>query len=99
MKNTIIAMALLASESAYASQELATAKGCMGCHAIDTKVVGPAYRDVAKKYAGDKTAEDKLVQKVLHGGSGVWGTMPMPAGLATEAEAKTLVKWILGAKK
>ena len=99
MKHIVIAMALMASVSAHASQELATAKGCLGCHAIDTKVVGPAYRDVAKKYAGDKTAEDKLVQKVLHGGSGVWGAMPMPGGMATEAEAKILVKWILGIKK
>jgi cytochrome c len=99
MKNTIIAMALMASVSAYASQELATAKGCMSCHAVDNRLVGPAYRDVAKKYAGDKTAEDKLVQKVVRGGSGVWGAMPMPGGMATEAEAKILVKWILGAKK
>lgn len=99
MKNIIIAIALLASVSAYASQELATNKGCLGCHAMDTKVVGPAYRDVAKKYAGDKTAEDKLVQKVMHGGSGVWGAVPMPGDMATEAEAKILVKWILGTKK
>jgi cytochrome c len=99
MKNTIIAMVLMASVSAHASQELATAKGCMSCHAMDNQLVGPAYRDVAKKYAGDKTAEDKLVQKVARGGSGVWGAMPMPGGLATEAEAKILVKWILGAKK
>lgn len=99
MKHIVIAMALMASVYAHASQELATAKGCLGCHAIDTKVVGPAYRDVAKKYAGDKTAEDKLVQKVLHGGSGVWGAVPMPGGMATEAEAKILVKWILGIKK
>jgi cytochrome c len=99
MKNTIIAMALMASVSAFASQELATAKGCMACHAMDNRLVGPAYRDVAKKYAGDKTAEDKLVQKVVRGGSGVWGAMPMPGGMTTEAEAKILVKWILGAKK
>ena len=99
MKKIIIILALLTSVNSFASQELATAKGCLGCHAIDTKVVGPAYRDVAKKYAGDKTAEDKLVQKVLHGGSGVWGAVPMPGGMATEAEAKILVKWILGIKK
>jgi cytochrome c len=99
MKKIIIILALLTSVNSFASQELATAKGCLGCHAIDTKVVGPAYRDVAKKYAGDKTAEDKLVQKVLHGGSGVWGAVPMPGGMATEAEAKILVKWILGTKK
>jgi cytochrome c len=99
MKNIIIVLALLTSVNSFASQELATAKGCLGCHAIDNKVVGPAYRDVAKKYSGDKTAEDKLVQKVLHGGSGVWGAVPMPGGMVTEAESKTLVKWILGMKK
>ena len=99
MKKIIIILALLTSVNSFASQELATAKGCMSCHAIDTRMVGPAYQDVAKKYAGDKTAEDKLVQKVVRGGSGVWGAMPMPGGMATEAEAKTLVKWILGIKK
>ena len=99
MKHIAIALVLLASIHAQASQELATAKGCMSCHAVDTRMVGPAYRDVAKKYAGDKTAEDKLVQKVVRVGSGVWGAMPMPGGMATEAEAKILVKWILGTKK
>jgi len=99
MKKIIIVLALLTSVNSFASQELATAKGCLGCHAIDTRMVGPAYQDVAKKYAGDKTAEDKLVQKIVRGGSGVWGTMPMPGGMATEAEAKILVKWILGMKK
>jgi cytochrome c len=99
MKHIAIALVLLASIHAHASQELATAKGCMSCHAVDTRMVGPAYREVAKKYAGDKTAEDKLVQKVVRGGSGVWGAMPMPGGMATEAEAKILVKWILGTKK
>jgi cytochrome c len=99
MKHIAIALVLLASIHAHARQELATAKGCMSCHAVDTRMVGPAYREVAKKYAGDKTAEDKLVQKVVRGGSGVWGAMPMPGGMATEAEAKILVKWILGTKK
>jgi cytochrome c len=99
MKNIIIAIALLANVSAYASQELAKSKGCLGCHSINTKTLGPSYQDIAKKYAGDKTAEDKLVQKVLRGGSGVWGAVPMPGGMANETEAKTLVKWILGMKK
>jgi len=62
-------------------------------------VVGPAYKDVAAKYAGQKDAEDKLTQKVLKGGSGVWGAVPMPANTqVTEAEARTLVKWILTLK-
>ena len=79
-------------------QALAQSKGCLSCHAVDTKLVGPAYKDVAKKYAGNKGAEDLLVQKVVKGGSGNWGTMPMPGGMATEAEARVLVKWILGLK-
>ncbi|RZL03026.1 MAG: c-type cytochrome [Rubrivivax sp.] len=91
-------LALLALP-ALASQELAQKKACMACHQIDKKVVGPAYLDVAKKYKGQKDAEAKLVQKVLKGGGGVWGTMPMPANpQVTEAEAKQLVKWILATK-
>jgi len=92
-------LALLASGSAMANIELAKAKNCMACHSVDTKIVGPAYKDVAKKYAGDKTAEAKLVQKVLKGGSGTWGTMAMPANTqVSEAEAHTLVKWVLSLK-
>ena len=92
-------LALLASGSAMANMDLAKAKNCMACHSVDAKVVGPAYKDVAKKYAGDKTAEAKLVQKVLKGGGGTWGAMAMPANTqVSEAEAHTLVKWILSLK-
>jgi len=96
-----VAAAALVSGSAMAAGELdlAKAKNCMACHAIGNKVVGPAYKDVAKKYAGDKTAEDKLVQKVMKGGSGTWGAVPMPANpQVSEAEAHTLVKWVLSQK-
>lgn len=90
---------LFASGSAMANADLAKAKNCMACHSVDNKVVGPAYKDVAKKYAGDKTAEDKLVAKVLKGGSGTWGAIPMPANpQVSEAEAHTLVKWVLSYK-
>ncbi|MCH8619179.1 c-type cytochrome [Undibacterium sp. TS12] len=92
-------LAIMASGSAMANADLAKAKNCMACHAVDTKVVGPAYKDVAKKYASDKTAEAKLVQKVIKGGTGVWGAIPMPANAqVSEAEAKTLVKWVLSLK-
>ncbi|MFZ6656664.1 c-type cytochrome [Undibacterium sp. TJN19] len=92
-------LAIMASGPAMANLDLAKSKNCMTCHAIDTKLVGPAYKDVAKKYAGDKTAEAKLVQKVIKGGSGVWGVVPMPANAqVSEAEAKTLVKWVLNTK-
>ena len=92
--------ALVLSSGAHAVEPAAIAqsKGCLSCHSVDAKIVGPAYKDVAKKYAGNKAAEDQLVKKVVGGGSGVWGTMPMPGGMATEAEARVLVKWILGLK-
>jgi cytochrome c len=89
----------LASHAAIASPDLARAKNCMACHAVGNKVVGPAYKDVAAKYAGQADAEDKLTQKVLKGGSGVWGPVPMPANTqVSEAEARTLVKWVLSLK-
>ncbi len=94
----LIAAALVAGP-AFASQELATKKNCMACHAVDKKLVGPAYKDVAKKYAGQKDAEAKLVDKVMKGGSGAWGTVPMPANpQVSKEEATTLVKWVLSQK-
>src|SRR3954468_15307331 len=88
-----VAAALFVSGAAMANADLAKAKNCLACHSVATKVVGPAYKDVAAKYAGQKDAEDKLVQKVIKGGTGVWGTVPMPANpQVTEAEARTLVK-------
>jgi cytochrome c len=71
----------------------------MACHAVDKKLVGPAYKDVATKYAGDKTAADKLAEKIQKGGSGVWGPVPMPANpQVNAAEAKQLAQWVLGQK-
>ena len=94
-----LAVSALTSGAAMANADLAKAKNCMACHAVGNKVVGPAYKDVAAKYAGQKDAEDKLTQKVLKGGSGVWGAVPMPANAqVSEAEARTLVKWILSLK-
>jgi cytochrome c len=101
MKRIVLALAAAASVTlpAMADQALATSKNCMACHAIDKKLVGPAYKDVAAKYAADKGAADKLVAKVLKGGSGVWGPIPMPANpQVSEAEAKKLVAWILSQK-
>lgn len=96
----LIAVATLAaSVPARADQALATAKNCMACHALDKKVVGPAYKDVAKKYAGNAKAQDMLVAKVMKGGAGVWGPVPMPANSqVNEAEAKKLVAWVLAMK-
>jgi cytochrome c len=101
MKKSLItlalsATALLSAAPAFADLALATSKNCMACHAVDKKLVGPAYKDVAAKYKGDKTAADKLVVKVMKGGSGVWGAVPMPANAqVNEAEAKKLVAWVL----
>ena len=96
---SVVAVSAFASTSAFAQADLAKAKNCMACHTVASKLVGPAYKDVAEKYAGQKGAEDKLVQKVLKGGSGTWGPIPMPANpQVNEAEARQLVKWILTTK-
>ena len=95
----IAAFTSLAVAPAFAQADLAQKKNCMACHAVDKKVVGPAYKDVAAKYAGQKDAVDKLAQKVMKGGAGVWGAVPMPANpQVTDAEAKQLVQWILTLK-
>jgi cytochrome c len=92
-------IAAFASLPALASADLAQKKNCMACHASDKKVIGPAYKDVAAKYAGQKDAVDKLAQKILKGGSGVWGAVPMPANpQVSEAEAKQLSAWVLTVK-
>src|SRR5206468_6234236 len=88
----------VAAAPALAQEKLARDSGCLACHAVDKRVVGPAYRDVANKYRGDKKAEDDLVQKVLKGSSGVWGDVPMPPNPVSEADARSLVKWVLSQK-
>jgi cytochrome c len=94
-----LAAATVMASPAMAQLELAQAKNCTACHAVDKKLVGPAYKDVAAKYAGQKDAVDKLVAKVIKGGSGVWGPVPMPANpQVNEADAKKLVTWILTLK-
>ena len=96
----LLATSLLVSAPAFASKEIATKNACMGCHAVDKKIVGPAYKDVAAKYKGQADAVDKLAKKVKAGGSGVWGPVPMPANAAiSEADAKAVVKWILDGAK
>ena len=86
--------------NALADEKLAQSKNCLACHQMDKKLVGPAYKDVAAKYKDDKDAEARLVKKVIGGGTGVWGQIPMPPNpQVSEAEAKTLVKWILAMKK
>ena len=99
VKGALLVGAAFVSQAAMANADLAKAKNCMACHAVANKLVGPAYKDVAAKYAGQKDAEAKLVTKVIKGGSGVWGAIPMPANpQVSEADARTLVKWILAQK-
>jgi|SRR5450432_3085982 len=95
-----IVIACMLSAPAFANPELAQKKNCLACHAVGQKVIGPAYKDVAAKYAGQADAVPKLTQKVLKGGAGVWGAVPMPANpQVNEAEAKQLVQWILTLKQ
>jgi cytochrome c len=102
-KTALFALTLLASllsaSPALADQKLAAAKNCMACHAVDKKLVGPSYKDIAAKYANQKDALDKLSAKVIKGGAGVWGPVPMPANAQVSPdEAKKLVSWILTQK-
>lgn len=94
---TIAMAAVLVSGQASANQALAQKSGCLACHAIDKKVLGPAFKDVAAKYKGDKAAEARLVAKVKAGGSGVWGPMPMPANSpqVKDEDIKSIVQWVL----
>ena len=104
MKRILLVLASMAaglavSTPALADLQLATAKNCMACHAVDKKLVGPSYKDVAAKYAGQKDAADKLAAKIIKGGSGVWGPVPMPANAQVNPdEAKKLAAWILTTK-
>jgi cytochrome c len=89
----------LASASVFAQADLAKSKNCLACHSVNAKLVGPAFKDVAARYKGQHDAEDKLVQKLMQGGAGSWGQVPMPANpQVSEAEARGLVKWVLAQK-
>ena len=105
MKRIFIAIAacttaFAASTPALADMALATTKNCMACHAVDKKLVGPSYKDIATKYAGQADAVDKLSGKVIKGGSGAWGPVPMPANAQiNEADAKKLITWIMAGSK
>jgi cytochrome c len=92
----LAAACVLPAAPALADLALATSKNCMSCHNIDKKVVGPAYKDVAAKYKGDKAAAARLATKIMEGGGGVWGVVKMPSNpQVNEAEAKKLAAWVL----
>src|SRR5688572_1819394 len=91
--------ALATTLPAIASEELAKKHACFACHALDKKLVGPGYKEVAAKYRGDKGAEAKLFESVKKGSSGKWGQVPMPPNAAVpDGDIKALVKWILSQK-
>ena len=100
-----VVVGALSAAPAFANADLAQKKNCMACHQVDQKVLGPSFKAVAAKYAGQKDAVDKLVQQVLKGTKGVppgtpqWGNIPMPAVTqVSEAEARQLVQWVLSQK-
>ena len=96
----LIAAGLVAASPAQANMELAKKSNCMACHAVDKKLVGPAYVDVSKKYAGDKDAAKALAAKVKAGSKGVWGQIPMPPNPSVkDADMEILIKWILAGAK
>ena len=95
-----VAVSALVPAPAFANTDLAKKNACMACHAVDKKLVGPSYQDVAKKYSGQKDAAANLAKSIKAGGSGKWGPVPMPAqaGLS-DADALTLATWILAGAK
>jgi cytochrome c len=99
MKHVVLIVGLAAVFPVMASEELAKKHACFACHAVDKKMVGPSYKDVAAKYRSDKDAAKKLAAKVKNGSQGVWGTVPMPPNSAVpDGDINTLVKWILSQK-
>lgn len=103
---SIVAVTVLGAGAAQAAMDSAAGEammkkdGCSACHAVDKKILGPSYLEVAAKYQGDAGAAAKLAKKVKEGGSGVWGAIPMPPNAATpDADIKSLVDWILALKK
>ena len=101
MKRSLITLALTLSVAApaFADQALATSKNCMACHAVDKKLVGPSFKDVANRYASQSDATTKLASKIVKGGSGVWGPVPMPANnQVSDADAQKLAAWVLSLK-
>jgi cytochrome c len=108
MKTVLVACAVVAGFALGAAgkaaagdadgMQLATKYKCLTCHGVDKKLVGPSFKDIAKKYAGDKGALETLEGKVRNGGTGVWGQIPMPPNSVPDADLKTLVEWILSLK-
>ncbi len=96
----LVGVSVLATNPAFASSTLATQKGCLACHSTDKKMVGPAYQEIAQKYADQKNAKADLAKSIKSGGSGKYGPVPMPPQPAlSDADAETLAVWVLGGAK
>ena len=96
----LIAAGLVAASPAHANLDLAKKNNCLSCHAVDKKMVGPAFIDISKKYAGDKAAAKMLAARIKGGSKGVWGQIPMPPNAnVKDADAEALAKWILAGAK
>jgi cytochrome c len=94
-----IAASLTMAGSAYANEKLSQSSGCMTCHGVDKKIIGPGFKEIAAKYRGAKGAEADLIKKVKAGGKGVWGEIPMPPNAHVKDEdIKTLVQWVMSLK-
>ena len=91
-----MALGLIAAAPAAADEALAKGKGCMACHDVKKKLVGPAYKDVGKKYKAEKDGNATMVASILKGSQGKWGPIPMPPNKVSEEEAKALAAWIAG---
>lgn len=99
LMGVVAASALLMVGTAQANADLAKASGCMNCHTVDKKLVGPALKDIAAKYKDDAGAQAKLEEKVKKGSTGVWGPIAMPPNSnVSDANIKTLVSFILSLK-
>ena len=101
MKRTLITLAMTLSVAAPAMADLAlaTSKNCMACHAVDKKLVGPSYKDVAAKYADQADAKDQLIQSIRQGSKGKWGQMAMPPqAQLSVGDAQKLALWVLKTK-
>jgi cytochrome c len=99
MKRVVLLLGVCMAFPAAANEELAKKHACFACHTVDKKMVGPAYKDIAAKYRNDKSAPDKLAEKVKNGSQGVWGAVPMPPNTTVpDGDVKALVSWILSQK-
>ncbi|KPC52132.1 c-type cytochrome [Amantichitinum ursilacus] len=95
---TVLLSAGASAQAAEDGAKIAAKYNCLACHAVDHKIVGPAYRDVANKYRGQPGIEAKLMKKVKEGGGGTWGTISMPAQVIGDDDLRTIVKWVLAQK-